>query len=54
MKRVEVEIDLGRLRCIDEADKAGNSEPDMWTVFFKVDGTTCVFSEQAVITGKAR
>ena len=25
----------------------------MWTVFFKVDGTTCVFSEQAVITGKA-
>jgi hypothetical protein len=53
MRRIGVEIDLGKLKCHDEADKAGNSEPYLWSVFFKIDGTTCVLTDKLFLRGTA-
>ena len=42
MNNLNVEFKLDRIHCHDEGDGIGNAEPYLWTVFFKVDGDTCV------------
>lgn len=42
MNNLNIEFKLDRIHCHDEGDGIGNAEPYLWTVFFKVDGDTCV------------
>ncbi len=42
MNNLNIEFKLDRIHCHDEGDGWGNAEPYLWTVFFKVDGDTCV------------
>jgi hypothetical protein len=42
MNNLDIEFKLDRIHCYDEGDGPGNAEPYLWTVFFKVDGDTCV------------
>jgi hypothetical protein len=42
MNNLNIEFKLDRIHCHDEGDGPGNAEPYLWTVFFKVDGDTCV------------
>lgn len=44
MNDLNVEFKLERIHCHDEGDGPGNAEPYLWTVFFKVDGDTCVIN----------
>lgn len=51
--RLNVTFDLDRLVCHDEGDGWGNAEPYMWTVFFKIDGTTCRLGDDLFLEGTA-
>ena len=37
---LDVSVTLSEIHCRDEADSAGNAEPYLWTIFFKIDGET--------------
>lgn len=37
---LDVSINLSHIHCIDEGDGPGLAEPYLWTLFFKVDGST--------------
>lgn len=39
-QRLNISLVLDRILCMDEADGAGNAEPYLWTLFFKIDGET--------------
>jgi len=48
-----VTFNLERLVCHDEADGWGDAEPYMWTIFFKIDGTTCRLNDSLMLEGTA-
>lgn len=50
---LNVTFSLDRLVCYDEADGWGSAEPYMWTVFFKIDGTTCRLNDSLMLEGTA-
>lgn len=50
---LKVTFNLDRLICYEEADGWGSAEPYMWTVFFKIDGTTCKLNDGLMLEGSA-
>ncbi|WP_156140291.1 hypothetical protein [Sporocytophaga myxococcoides] len=50
---LKVKFHFDRLHCHDEAGGWGNAEPYMWTVFFKIDGTTCRLNDSLMLEGTA-
>ncbi len=50
---LKVTFNLDHLNCYDEADGWGSAEPYMWTVFFKIDGTTCRLNDSLMLEGTA-
>ncbi len=50
---LNITFKLDRLACYDEADGWGSAEPYMWTVFFKIDGTTCRLNDALMLEGTA-
>lgn len=46
-------VELTNIHCHDEADGPGSAEPYLWTVFFKVDGTTVSVSDALTLSGQA-
>jgi hypothetical protein len=48
-----VSIDLDHIHCFDEGDGWGSAEPYLWTVFFKVDGTTTSITSSLNLAGTA-
>lgn len=50
---LNIHFDINRLHCRDEGDGWGSAEPYLWTVFFKVDGSTVAVSPALNLTGNA-
>jgi hypothetical protein len=50
---LNIRFDINRLHCRDEGDGWGSAEPYLWTVFFKVDGSTVSVSPSLSLTGDA-
>jgi len=50
---LNIRFDINRLHCRDEGDGLGSAEPYLWTVFFKVDGSTVAVSPALNLTGDA-
>lgn len=50
---LNIRFDVDRLHCRDEGDGWGSAEPYLWTVFFKVDGSTVSVSPALNLTGNA-
>lgn len=50
---IRVSYKLTTLECIDEADGAGDADPYMWAVYFKVDGDTVVLDNSFMLSGTA-
>lgn len=50
---LNVTFNFDRLKCYDEADGWGSAEPYMWTIFFKIDGTTCRLNDSLMLEGTA-
>jgi hypothetical protein len=50
---INVNISLNNIVCHDEGDGFGNAEPYLWTVFFKIDGTTVSLNDSLNLVGTA-
>lgn len=50
---IHVSYNLSTLHCFDEGDGLGNAEPFMWTVYFKVDGSTVKLNDSFMLEGTA-
>lgn len=50
---LKVNLELDRLQCHDEGDGWGSAEPYLWTVFFKIDGSTATVTDSLTLSGNA-
>jgi hypothetical protein len=50
---LNVNFHLDHINCYDEADGWGSAEPYLWTVFFKIDGTTVRLNDSLMLEGNA-
>lgn len=41
---LNVSLTLDHIHCVDEGDGSGNAEPYLWSLFFKIDGSTVQFA----------
>lgn len=48
---VKTTITLDRIKCYDEGDGWGSAEPYLWTIFYKVDGTTVRLGSNGKLRG---
>ncbi|NJD07086.1 MAG: hypothetical protein FIA97_11405 [Methylococcaceae bacterium] len=50
---LRIRLQLRNVHCFDEGDSAGNAEPYLWTVFFKIDGDTVRVGSDFRLQGRA-
>jgi len=50
---LRVNFNLDRIACYDEGDGWGNAEPYLWTVFFKIDGSSVHLTDGLRLSGTA-
>ncbi len=50
---LKINLELDYIHCHDEGDGWGNAEPYLWTVFFKVDGSTVTVNDTLTLDGNA-
>jgi hypothetical protein len=50
---LRVWLKVQRITCHEEGDGWGTAEPYLWTVFFKIDGTSVSLTEGLTLTGSA-
>lgn len=48
---IRVNLELDTLKCYDEGDGWGSAEPYLWSVFFKVDGSTVHVTDSFTLSG---
>jgi len=48
---IRVSLELDSIKCHDEGDGLGSAEPYLWTVFFKVDGSTVQVTDSLTLSG---
>jgi hypothetical protein len=48
---IRVNLELDRIQCYDEGDGLGSAEPYLWTVFFKIDGSTVHVTDSLTLAG---
>ena len=51
--RLSINLEVDRIFCHDEGDGWGDAEPYLWTVFFKIDGSTIVVADDLTLAGNA-
>jgi hypothetical protein len=52
MRTLFTRVKLTQLRCHDRADGWSTSEPYLWNLFFKIDGSCITLSDQFRLTGR--
>ncbi len=50
-KKLSISVKLNEIICRGEGDGLGNAEPYLWTVFFKIDGSTVSLTEALTLDG---
>lgn len=50
---IRINVSLNQIICHDEGDGLGNAEPYLWTVFFKIDGSTVRLNDNLFLEGTA-
>jgi catechol 2,3-dioxygenase-like lactoylglutathione lyase family enzyme len=53
LDQLHVSFNLKNIHCSDEGDGAGNAEPFLWVVYFKVDGDTVFVGNDLKLHGSA-
>ena len=52
MRTLHVRLSLNQFKCLDKAEGWSNTEPYLWNIFFKIDGSTIVINDQFRLEGK--
>lgn len=52
MRTLYTRLSLSQFKCLDKSEGWTNTEPYLWNVFFKIDGSTIVVNDQFKLEGK--
>lgn len=52
MRTLHIKLSLTQFKCLDKAEGWTNTEPYLWNVFFKIDGSTITVTDQFLLEGK--
>ena len=52
MRTLYTKLSLSQFKCLDKSEGWTNTEPYLWNVFFKIDGSTIIVNDKFQLEGK--